>query len=170
MMHIETGFTGAKRQSWRAGNPRELLKSMISATPDFDREELFEAFCEKVAPKATPVLKSIIEYWFANNLHSLLAKPSTDSTDERKERKTTREEVAARATEIVKARVAAMVLLDLIQANGKALRDCTGKECTKAGGWLTQIGAEIKATEIVGKVLNEKRVRELYEQKGGVIK
>ncbi|MCM0751999.1 hypothetical protein DEA98_14100 [Brucella pseudogrignonensis] len=51
----------------------------------------------------------------------------------------TREETAARtatAFEEMKAKVRSIVLLDLVLPDGKALRDATGSECAKAGGFF----------------------------------
>lgn len=52
-------------------------------------------------------------------------------------------------------RVANVILLDLVLPNGKKLRDCTGRECKKAGGWLIQVGERVGDRGIVGAKLDE---------------
>lgn len=69
----------------------------------------------------------------------------------------TREESAARtaaAFEELKAKVR-VVLLDLVLPNGKALRDATGAECAKAGGFYSEIAKHIKPTQVVDRHLSE---------------
>lgn len=55
---------------------------------------------------------------------------------------------ASNAKEIIGAR-----LLDIIMPNGKALRDCTGNECIKFGGFYTRIGEAVGGRSLVGNVL-----------------
>ena len=61
---------------------------------------------------------------------------------------------------------AQIILLDLVLPNGKALRDCTGRDCKqmsgKMGGWLQKIAERVKPTQFVGDVLKEADVRKLY--------
>ncbi len=58
---------------------------------------------------------------------------------------------------------AKVILLDMVQPNGKKLRDCTGIYCTQAGGWLTEVG-RIAGRGLVGKVLTEARLKKLHDQ------
>ncbi len=44
-------------------------------------------------------------------------------------------------------------ILDLVTPNGKALRDCTGNECKKLGGFYTKIAEKVGANQRVGSVL-----------------
>lgn len=70
----------------------------------------------------------------------------------------TREEAAARtatAFERMKASIRGIVLLDLILPNGKALRDATGAECAKAGGFFSEVAKSIKPTQVVDRQLTE---------------
>lgn len=55
------------------------------------------------------------------------------------------------------------MLLDMVQANGKKLRDCTGTYCTQAGGWLVKVG-QIVGRGKVGDVLTEKRLKKLHDE------
>lgn len=70
----------------------------------------------------------------------------------------TREEAAARtamAFEALKSKVRSVILLDLIMPNGKALRDATGAECAKAGGFYAAVAKSIKPTQVVDRHLTE---------------
>ncbi|NNV20571.1 hypothetical protein EHE22_09055 [Ochrobactrum pseudogrignonense] len=70
----------------------------------------------------------------------------------------TREETAARtatAFEEMKAKVRSIVLLDLVLPDGKALRDATGSECAKAGGFFSEVAKALKPTQVVDKNLTE---------------
>jgi hypothetical protein len=53
---------------------------------------------------------------------------------------------------------AKLILLDLLMPNGKALRDCTGTDCRKFGGWFSRIADRVGSKK-VGDVLSEKEVR-----------
>jgi len=75
--------------------------------------------------------------------------------------------VAAARVEEIKKRIHEQ-LLDMIMPNGKALRDCTGADCTRfgkkdmqRGRWLLRLGDEVGPRQRVGKVLNEKQVAAL---------
>lgn len=70
----------------------------------------------------------------------------------------TREEAAARtdrAFQEMKAKVRGVILLDLMLPNGKALRDATGSECAKAGGFYAEVAKSIKPTQVVDRHLSE---------------
>ena len=69
-----------------------------------------------------------------------------------------KEEDAARTATIfeeMKAKVRGIVLLDLMLPNGKALRDATGAECAKAGGFFSEVAKAIKPTQVVDRNLTE---------------
>jgi hypothetical protein len=56
---------------------------------------------------------------------------------------------------------AQVIVLDLIQANGKPLGDCRGTECIKFGGWLAEIGKRV-GKQRVRDVLSEGEARKLW--------
>ena len=57
---------------------------------------------------------------------------------------------------------AAIVLMNLPMPNGKNLRDCTGSECAKFGGWFASIAKVLKPNEKVGSHLSEQDLKNLY--------
>ncbi|WP_414461781.1 hypothetical protein [Hyphomicrobium sp. DY-1] len=85
----------------------------------------------------------------------------------------TREESAARTAivfEQMKAKVRSVVLLDLLLPNGKALRDATGAECAKAGGFFVDVAKAIKPTQVVDRHLSEgdlQNIRARFYQANG---
>jgi hypothetical protein len=54
------------------------------------------------------------------------------------------------------------VLLDLLLPTGKKLRDSTGQECKQAGGWLTRVAKRVGDAGIVGEILNERELGEIF--------
>lgn len=70
----------------------------------------------------------------------------------------TKEETVARTNAglaEMKANIRGIILLDLVLPNGKALRDATGAECAKAGGFFTEVSKAIKPTQVVDRHLAE---------------
>lgn len=59
------------------------------------------------------------------------------------------------AFEELKTKVRSIILLDLTLPDGKPLRDATGAECEKAGGFFTAVGRSIKPTQVVDRQLSE---------------
>lgn len=70
----------------------------------------------------------------------------------------TKEEAALRtstAFEEMKAKVRGVILLNLVLPNGKALREATGADCAKAGGFFTEVAKALKPTQVVDRHLTE---------------
>lgn len=163
MNAVDTGVQGAKRQSFHEASPRGLLMKLMGVNPNMPESNLLRLFREKVkeaTDEGDDYISPIIEYWFAPNYKSLLnlQRPPAKRQAAKAARKAEIDEIKS----TVKERIARMVLLDVVLPNGKRLRDCTGKECAKAGGWFAKIAGKVKPTEIVGKVLSETQVRSLY--------
>lgn len=51
--------------------------------------------------------------------------------------------------------------LKKVMPNGKELRDCTGNDCTRMGGWFLKIAERVKPTQKVGNALSEEDVQNL---------
>lgn len=154
MTALDTGTYGAKRQSWRRSNPRDLLVSIIDANPSAPEATILKSF-EDAVSSDLDMLAVVVEYWFANNYRSLVRKPPANKSAQKR--------AESAVTKLIKARAVQMVLLDMTMPNGKPLKDCTGNDCARAGGWLAKIAQKIKPTERVGQVLSEKQVRSLYQ-------
>lgn len=159
MTSLDTGTYGAKRQSFRKASPRDLLKRLMEENSRASEQKLQAMFADKVRSD-DDYIDAIIEYWFANNYRSLVSKPEAPAQKQRAvAERAARVEVIKEKIKIAATRI---VLLDITMPNGKALRDCTGKDCAKAGGWLSKIAKSIKTTDVVGKVMSESAVQKIF--------
>ena len=160
MTSLDTGTYGAKVQSWRRANPRDLLKKLIEENPRVAKADLFKTFRDQIrGDDGEEFLDSIIEYWFSNNYHSLIERHPRNAAANKAEKRAKIAEI----TEKIKARVRqeALFLLDTVLPNGKALRDSTFGECAKIGGALSKIASKGKPGQIVGTVLSDTQLRKL---------
>ena len=157
-MTIDTGTYGAKVQSWRRANPRDLLKRTIEELAGSSRAALLEAFRDKVlAPEAEEYLDAVIEYWFSNNYHSLVENPYRPEAVAR--RKSAVAGVKEKISRHVRKQV--LLLLDTMLPNGKTLAATTFGECAKLGGNLSLIASMGEPKQRVGEVLSDDELRNL---------
>lgn len=161
-----TGFIGAKVQTWRAANPRELLKRMIDSDPSLDRVATLYLFRDKLHQEtdADALIDTIIEYWFTNNYYSLVGPISTPRyTPDRQNNAAT--QIVQRVRQKI-AEVAQIQLLEMLMPNGKRLAECSGRECREMGpvigNWLARVARSMKAKDLVGNVMTEERLQDLY--------
>lgn len=166
---VDVGVRGAKRQSWKQANPRELLKRVIDDNPGSDREALLHIFRNQLwrEDDAEDYVDTIVEYWFANNYHSLVG-PAPIAPRSRESRARTAE-IAQDIKARVRAKIlerATIVLSDMMLPNGKRLADCSGKECAQMGsaigGLMGRVAQLVKPKQTVGQVLTEAQLQELY--------
>ena len=78
-----------------------------------------------------------------------------------------RAEKQKRTADIVKQgveRIRQIILLDMVLPTGKKLRDSTGAECAKAGGFFSEVARYLKPTEVVTKHLNEAELRNIWSR------
>lgn len=165
---IDTGVQGAKRQTFHKSSPRGALMELINENPSASEDRVLKLFAERVKEGSDEdYISPIIEYWFAHNYPSLMKGARPPAL-----RVVAREAAVAKDAEIQEKVIfrikeeARMILLDMVLPNGKALRDCTGRECerlgNKVGAWLGKVAGKIKPNETVGDVLDEAAVRKLY--------
>lgn len=160
---------GATVQSWRASSPRALLERLVAVHGFEDREQLLRIFEEHVRGNDA-LISTIIEYWYTNNLNSLIAAQHRAKPEEALQMASVREKANREARETVTKAIehrARLMLLDLMMPNGKRLRACTGEECRSlsktVGQWLVAVAKEVPAKKRVGEALSEDRLHELYE-------
>jgi len=154
------GVRGQTRSTWRdATHLRGLLMKLIRLNPEAERDELEEMYLSEAkgpkfhaAPAHEAFLDEALRRAFDND-YALCHRPARPPRQ-----KTSAADVAA-LVETIKT----VVLLDLVQPNGKKLRDCTGKECRAAGGWLTEIGARVGDRGVVGEQLSEAEVAKIRD-------
>lgn len=164
---INPGVRGQTRSTWRdETHLRGVLLRLIAENQDAERDEIeamYLAKCEMSAKLIEEALRRAFDNdW--NGLQKpkqLRPRPTAELIEEAKAKA---EETKARVERAVEA-IKATVLLDLVQPNGKMLRDCTGAEvrdlATQMPAWFKAIAARVKPNEIVGAVLNEDDVRKL---------
>jgi hypothetical protein len=70
-LNIDTGVTGAKRQSWKRANPRDVLKRIIDKNPDYDEAQV-QTECWEILHRDQQQIRTVFEYWFTNNYRSLV--------------------------------------------------------------------------------------------------
>jgi len=175
-----TGY-GATREHRRTVSAEALLKRyMDNADNPHDWEER-----NRIKNEITDYLRSkegeayietVIEGWFQNAYRRMLfdyARGDGSLPDRKKRQKEIEEKQGEIEKDIEKVidRRAKLKLLDLIMPNGKMLRNCTGKECkqlsTKTSTWLAKIATKVKPTELVGAVLSEVQVHNLWSSTRG---
>lgn len=164
-MTLELGVYGAKVQSWRKVNPRDLLKGLIEKHPRLSQDRLLILLKEAATEDH---VESMIEYWFANNYRSLISeitRPPPATREDLDAKQALEDSHISAAVTAMKDRIreeAQVMLLDMVLPNGKRLRECTFGYVAKLGGCLARIGAKGKTNQMVGKVLSEAQVAKLY--------
>lgn len=63
-------------------------------------------------------------------------------------------------------RLRQVILLDMVLPTGKKLRDSTGAECAKAGGFFSEVARYLKPSEVVDKHLNEAELQNIWSRFG----
>jgi hypothetical protein len=184
--HVDTGTTGAYRQSWRQVNLRELLARLIADEPDWDEAELKAEFLNIVSGDEQ-LIRAAIHYAFDNAYRSYLRGLALDarrgrSTGQQAEEEAEEPTPAAAAEmqqasaqntpEARQARRSALVaaiearfnvmLLDMIMPNGKQLGDCTREELIDFGTGYVRVGEQLQPGQTPRQAgLTEEAVRDL---------
>jgi hypothetical protein len=153
------GTTGAKRQSYAGANPREVL---LRTAKRYEDEEETRHRVWSIVSKEPTMMRTIYEYWFANNYKSLGTprhgrRPAAD---------------IAKATAAVRSRIEAHIerevrvrLLDLLMPNGKTLGASTREELAALGGWAMRIADRLQPGQTVEQAgLTEDDLRKLYSE------
>ena len=159
--YVRTGAAAGRRASTK--NPLEVLCRLRDGDPIASLDYQFAKWT-KAVERDSECHKAVMLYAFRNYWSALDkdAAKSRGTAQERAEAAAGREANLSAGVEKIKEQIKTIVLLELILPNGKALRDCTGKECAEAGGLFAKIASKVKPTEIVGVVLSEAEVRKLY--------
>jgi hypothetical protein len=161
---IDTGITGAKRQSWRKANPRDILKRLLDADTELSEDEARNECWEKIH-KDEGLLRSVYDYWFDNNYRSLVKPAPTPGAAQRRKAAVDAiaQNIGAQIEQKIEARVK-IALLDMTLPTGKALRHSTREELTELGGWAARVAEKLAPSQTVAEAgLSEAQLRELYE-------
>jgi hypothetical protein len=159
---------------------RPVLKGMMDNVDNphtaEDRESIKEQFLQFMNSGAgAQYRETSYLYWLDNNYRSLLAdypepdKEVTSRAERKQAAQAEKEKIAAELKQKVEKAIeqkAQIILLDWVLPNGKALRDCTGRDCRQmsrtVGTWLQKVADRVKPSELVGSVLQESDVRKLF--------
>jgi hypothetical protein len=136
----------------------ELLLVLRNRYPTDTNKEIIRRFGERVLDDEAIILE-VAHAWASLNLNRVTgtartpaARPVVTAAEREKREK------AAEAA--ITKKIVDVLLLDML-IDGKKLRDMTGAECKRKGGWLTAIGQKVKARQKVGQVLSEVEVKGL---------
>lgn len=164
-MTMIEGRLGAKVQSWKKSNPRDVLKEIVEKNPGASKASLHEELVRKVITDEE-MMNSIIEYWFTNNYNSLTDGRFAEPPEKRSHQSAQR---VAAISQQVRTKIkteAAIMLMEMIMPNGVALKHCTGRDCrtlsTTIGHWLEMVADRLKPGQKVGDHLDEAQLKELY--------
>jgi hypothetical protein len=160
MAYVEQGQIGAFRATWRKGNPRSLLRTLIGRNPRSGQEKIHELFWQEIEDDKE-LLRACVEYWLDNNYRSLM----NEQPEIKAKNASERVNAIARTAEKIKDHIehkARIALLALTMPNDKKLADCNKTECLKSGGWLTKVGNRLPRNKTVGQVFNEDDLHALF--------
>jgi hypothetical protein len=181
---ITSGMTGAKRQSWRRANPRDVLKRLIDKSPDLTEDEALTE-CWEIVHRDQQQMRTIYEYWFANNYrsltqpHTLAAARDEATRRERAARDEATRQEAARDVEKTAQRIRSQIsqkieervkieLLSMVLPNGKTLSQATREELVELGGWTAKVANQLQPNQTVAQAgLTEAQLRALYDPANG---
>lgn len=155
----------------------DLLKSIIVNEPTISEASAKQQMWEQIKD-SQGLFRLLYDNWFNANwfryepevkeiITEVPGKPPVVGTSVvvmRKRQGATRETKFQRkvvAKKLIK-QFSGVILMNLPMPNNKLLRDCTGTECARFGGWFKLIAKAIKPTEKVGKQLSETDLQNLY--------
>jgi hypothetical protein len=79
-VHVNTGVTGAKRQSWKRANPTAVMLRVATDNPDWD-ETANNAAVWTIVHGDPAQMKTIFDYWHRNNWRRLVELPRRAGDD-----------------------------------------------------------------------------------------
>lgn len=157
----------------------DAFRNAMLADPKASRKEAFKHFLETVHSNQVYVDALAEDYFYrmaaqwepekiGKGSYSLVGTPATKARVERAiEKRTESAQRVEKARDEIKAKIREVLLLDLTLPNGKRLRDATGAECAKAGGFYTEVARHLKPTQVVDKHMNERDLREVWSRYSG---
>lgn len=150
----------------------EVFRDALMRKPEGSRKEALDYFRKKMS--ADPAyLEMLARDYFERMSATYVARKvehgfvfgRTDAAEARGEAiRRGRAESAARSPAMLaalQAKVCEVLLLDLVMPNGKKLRDSTGADCARAGGFYAEVSKHIKPTQVVDKHLTEANLQDI---------
>jgi hypothetical protein len=157
MTYIEQGTTGAFRATWRKGNPRSLLETIITKNPKASEEKIHDLFWHEIEDDKQ-LLQACVEYWLDNNYRSLIADKQPVAIRMHTRPNKAPDRAASDVSQKIQQRItreARAMLLELLMPNNKKLGDCTGAECITFASWMALLAKKVPASKTVASVLSE---------------
>lgn len=142
-----------------------LLKDIKLADPEISEAEAKEQLWKELQRDAKRYFRLLFDNWFNTNWPQYRTEVKDGSIAILREFRRKKSGGAAKRKIVAKRiieKVAPMVLMSLPMPNGKMLRDCTGSECSRFGGWFASIAKAIRPNEKVGKKLTEIDLQNLW--------
>jgi len=180
---LNPSIRGQTRGTWRNETTlRGVLMRLIQNHPDWDKTQIRDLFLEKTEMVPQLIEEALVRAF--DNDWAAIHKPkprehTPDYEDDvgneaaealpmvkpkQQRSKPSPEQVAAEANAVVTTvdLVKDLMLFDLIQPNGKKLRDCSGTECGEFGGWYLKLRDRF-GDNVLGVVTTEDEVRRMRE-------
>lgn len=142
----------------------DTFRAVMMSNPSGSRKELQDEFISRMiddpdnfAALATDYFERMAAVWTVHADNPASTSFGRTGVSQDKVARMVRRDTAEARQRTMKA-VAALrdtVLLDLVMPNGKLLRDASGADCAKAGGFYAEIAKHLKPTQIVDRHLKE---------------
>ena len=150
----------------------DVFRDAMMRKPEGSRKEALEHFRKKIAADpaypdmlARDYFERMSATYMARKVEHGFVFGRTEAAEARGEaiRRGRAASAAENATALgkLKANVRGVLLLDLDMPNGKKLRDATGADCARAGGFYAEISKHIKPTQVVDKHLTEANLQDI---------
>lgn len=155
-MSLQTVSHKAARSRTRSESPLGLLIASIQERIGLSERDHRAAFRRLIlSPGYEDFIDAVVEEWMSIKYSTALRAAQPLSIQEVRANVSRRlQQREEKAAQVVAAKeIMGLRLLDLVMPNGKALRDCTGGDCIRFGGFYTRIGKKVGKARVVGKVL-----------------
>lgn len=159
---INPAIRGQTRSTWRdETHLRGVLLRLMTQYPDITRDELLEKYLAKVkgrgfraSPQAEALVDESLTRSFDNDLR-LIQQPVRPRSQR------SAEAVAAHAEQVRN-----IIIADLVQPNGKRLRDCTKAELIPTHGSNAKLIERLADRGTVGEQLSDAEIQRIYNAQG----
>lgn len=141
----------------------DVFRRSMLRNPDASRKEQLTHFLDEVR-KEPAYLDALAEDYFYRQAkdwqpeklgpHSVTLS-ATPTAEHRYEKAAAKRAEGKKRVAAEVARIKNVLLMNLRLPTGSLLRDATGAECAKAGGFYTEVSRHLDGREVVGKHLDE---------------
>jgi hypothetical protein len=151
------GHYGAKVQSFKKKNPRDLILKLVQKHGTKNRDKLCDEFRKEILkPEWHDAHMTSLDYAFVNNFNAMF--PRTHPSP----RQAVSTEILEETKTVIQSRATRLVLMDWPIYNGKPLGDCTREELSKLGGWLHKVASRLQPQQKVRDGLTENDLQKIF--------